>query len=108
MISNKLITDIADFISNSIAAVAIGTGNEPALNDTTLDQEVLRKAGTIYIDDDIVVAEMYIDETELNDINLTNTGIFDSMQLIAGGAIDEIKTNTESLTISLEITVERN
>jgi len=107
MISNKLISDAVNMIADNISSIAIGTGSEPLPDDTDLDQKTIEKEGTTYIDDNTVIAELYIDETEGNDVLFTNVGIFSSLELYAGGAINEIKDSTQSLTVSIEISIER-
>ncbi len=115
MISNALLNKVLSEINSECTYIGIGTGTEPSPEDTLLISEKLRKAVDSYIDDNAVIKEIYIDESEGNDTKYINIGVFggdattaiNTGTLQAGGVINIQKDNTQSLTISVEITVER-
>jgi hypothetical protein len=110
MISDKLLEEVAVHLNSEITHCGIGEGVGPDVDDATLADELVRKAANSYIDGYEVIKEIYIDETEQNDKQLSNAGVYGASNtvLFAGGEIDVLKKAGESLTVSIEITVERN
>lgn len=114
MITNALLNRIVALLDVDITHIGIGTGAAPAVGDTTLASETQRKATTSLIDGATLILEGFWDESEANGVTFTNAGVFGngatgtigSGQLFAGGAINVPKTDTQSLTVSVEITVE--
>lgn len=115
MISDTLLNKVLTEINAECTYIGIGTGTEPSPEDTLLINENFRKAVDSYIDDSTVIKEIYIDENEGNDTTFTNIGLFgdaatetlNTGKLQAGGVLNTQKDSTQSLTISVEITVER-
>ena len=109
MISDRLIEATVANLNAAITHMGIGNGAVPDTDDDVLASELLRKATTSYIDGKVVIKEVYLDETELNGEQLTAIGVYgdSNTKLFAGGGIDQSKTAGESLTISLELAVER-
>lgn len=113
MITNSLISNIQDRLEADLNYIGIGTGAAPTQGSTSLASEQSRKTVNITRDANTSIFEGYWDETEANGTTYTNTGVFingtetvDSGLLGAGGAINVQKNNTQSLTVSIEITVE--
>lgn len=114
MITNAGLSRILNILSTELSHIGVGTGTPPTQTSTLLTNEVLRKQVTSpLIDGTTIVSEIYLDETEGNDTNFTEVGIFcdgattelNTGTLFAGGGMDVTKNNTQSLTISFEITV---
>ncbi|WP_069649633.1 hypothetical protein [Caloranaerobacter ferrireducens] len=114
MVTNAGLSRLLTLLDNELTHIGIGIGTAPTINDTTLDNEQLRKQASSLIDGFTLVKEIYFDETEGNGINFTNAGVFGNSatdivgtgELFSGGSINVAKNNTQSLTISFEITVE--
>lgn len=113
--TNAAIARIIEMLDADITHVGIGTGsNDPAVSDTLLDTEDERKASTNTVDSNTLIVEGYWDETEANGSTFLNAGCFcdgatgtvETGTLFAAGAIEVTKDNTQSLTISIEISVE--
>lgn len=117
MVTDKLMNKIVGLIDSSITHIAVGTGVEPQPGETLLQGEVIRKQADTYIDEFTVIKEMFLDSSEANDIQINNVGLFGegatdligSGELLTGGPADILKTSTQpqSITLSVEITVER-
>lgn len=109
MISDRLIEAAVSFLNQTVSHIGIGGGAVPDTDDAVLADELLRKAATSYIDGNVVIKEVYIDETELNGEDLFAVGLYgdNNTVLFAGGGIRQIKTSGESLTVSVELSVER-
>jgi len=110
MISDALLADVVSHLNSEITHLGVGEGAAPDVDDETLASELVRKTATSYVDGYDLIKEIYLDETEQNGEDLSNAGVYgdSNTKLFAGGAIDVEKKAGESLTISLEITVERN
>lgn len=115
MVTDSLITRIVNYLDSDIGYIGIGTGtNAITETSTLLDNETYRKATTNIIDENTLILEAFWDETEANGNTYTEAGCFgnsatvtlDTGELFVGGAINVEKDNTQSLTISIEITVE--
>lgn len=111
--TDSLIDKILDDMEVYLDYIGIGTGAVPTATSITLNNETQRKAATITRDANTVIAEGYWDETEANGSTYTNTGVFiggtstpGTGTLAAGGGINVAKDATQSLTASIEITVE--
>jgi hypothetical protein len=97
-----------------ITHIAIGTGASPGATATDLDGEALRKTATKFVDQNTLICEGFWDESEGNGQTYTNTAVFgngatDELgtgELFEGGAISVPKDSTQSLTVSIEITIE--
>lgn len=114
MITNAGLNRLLTILSTELSHIGLGSGTPPTETSTLLSNEVLRKQVTApLMDGTTLVSEIYFDETEANDTNFTEVGIFcdgatsdiNTGTLFAGGGIDVTKNNTQSLTISFEITV---
>lgn len=114
MVTNALITRLINYLNTDITHIGIGTGAAPTASSTTLSSEAQRKAVTKLIDANTLVLDGFWDTGEANGVTYTNGGVFGNGatatlgtgQLFAGGAINVAKDNTQSLTVSVEITVE--
>lgn len=114
MITDSLLDRIVSYLETDITHIGLGTGSAPIVSDTSLASETERKAATSFIDDTTLVCEGFWDETEANGVTYTNAGVFGNGatstigtgELFAGGALNAEKDNTQTLTVSIEITVE--
>lgn len=114
MVTDSLIAWVVTQINTDVDYIGIGTGATPTASSTTLASEQFRKLADKFIDGNIAVFEGFWDESEANGLTYTNAGIFGngdtatlgSGQLFAGGAINIPKTSTQSMTVSIEISVE--
>jgi hypothetical protein len=100
-------------LDTNLIYMAIGTGSAPAPYDVILASELLRKIANKFIDGDTLIADLFLDESEGNGVTYTNAGIFrggtitvGTGSLFVGGAINTVKTNTQTLTVSYEISVQ--
>jgi len=109
MISDQLLTATVAYLNQAMTHIGVGNGAGPDTDDVVLADELLRKTATSYIDGNTVIKEIYIDETELNGEDLSAVGLYgdNNTVLFAGGGISQQKDAGESLTISVEISVER-
>jgi len=113
MISNAGKQMVVDHLMEKLKHISVGTGQPPSEYTTILDNEVLRKEVTEpFIDEDTLVLEMYIDDQEANNMNLSNLAIvgdgsseLNTGELFAGGVIDRVKDKNQTLTISIEVSV---
>ncbi|MGF9711709.1 hypothetical protein [Paenibacillus naphthalenovorans] len=113
-VTDSLINWTITQIFNEIGYIGIGTGVEPTQSSVTLQNEGSRKAVDKFIDLNTAIIEGFWDETEANGVTWTNAAVFGngdtaiigSGNVFAGGAINIPKTNTQSMTVSVEITVE--
>jgi hypothetical protein len=104
---------ILDLIETDFTYIGIGTGTYPGEGGSVLDNEDYRKAVSITRVDETSILEAYWDDTEANGNTYTETGVFgdgataslDSGTLITGNTINIDKDSTQSLTVSIEITV---
>ena len=107
------ITRLLELIDTDTDYVAIGSGAVPVAGSTTLTTEEERKASTNTIDGNSITLEGFWDTDEGNGVTYSEAGAFgdgatasaDSGTLLAGGAISVTKNNTQSLTVSVEITI---
>lgn len=112
--TNSLITWFVAQLNTDASYVGIGTGVAPTSISTLLAGEQYRKLSDKFIDGNIAVFEGFWDETQANGLTYTNAGVFGNGetatlgtgQLFAGGAINIPKTSTQSMTVSVEISVE--
>ena len=103
---------ILQYLIEQLNYIGLGTGAPPQRLDELLEDEVIRKLITdLFLDDNILVAEVFLDETEGNGIDYTNTGIFrngaeaiNTGKLFTGGGINFAKDESNTLTVSYEIT----
>ncbi len=109
MISDAMIQAAVAYLNAQMTYMGIGNGMVPDTDDTVMSDELLRKEVTSYIDGNVVIKEVYLDETELNGEDLTAIGIYGAGNtvLYCGGGIAQSKESGESLTISVELTVGR-
>lgn len=113
MVTNAGLNRIISFLDGDLTHLSLGTGVAPVNTDTTLPNEAIRKASTSFIDNFTLIKELFLDETEGNGVTYTNAGVFGNGatatigtgELFAGGAINIVKDNTQSFTLSIEITV---
>lgn len=92
---------------------AVGTGAKPAQGDTGILGEVDRVVTADIIDvDEVVIIEVFLDETAANGSTLTNaalllngTGVSGTGKVLAGETLNLEKTSAVTLTLSGEITV---
>jgi hypothetical protein len=114
LISNVGISRLITLLSNDLQYVSIGTGAAPTLSDTVLAGENIRKLATTTIDENTIIKELFLDTGEGNGVTFKNAGTFcngatatkGTGQLFAGGGLNITKTSLQSLTVSIEITVE--
>ena len=117
--ANAITTDagilrIIELLETDIKYIGIGTGTFSGESATLLDNETDRKPVTASSVDNVLILDGYWDETEGNGVTYLESGCFcdgatasiDSGTLFAGSTISVIKDSTQSLTISVEITVE--
>lgn len=109
MVSDAMIQAAVAYLNAQMTHMGIGNGEVPDSDDEVMSDELLRKAVTSYIDGNVVIKEVYLDETELNGEDLTAVGVYgdSSSVLYCGGGINQTKEAGESLTISVELTVGR-
>lgn len=115
MITDVLLNKIVADIDGALTHIALGNGRIPSVSDTKLEGEKIRKVADSYIDQNTIIKELYLDENEGNDLTFTNVGLFGegatsaigTGSLMTGGRMDLQKGLKQSVTISLEITVER-
>lgn len=108
MISDKTIQSIVTALNNDLTHIGIGNGGEPLPSDSTLDGEIIVKEVESYVDGNEIIKEIYLDENEANGLTIKNVGLYDEMnELRAGGPLNISKSENESMTISVEIEVER-
>ena len=114
MITDSGLNRLLNVLSEELSHIGLGTGTAPIQTSILLTSEQLRKQVTdSLIDGTTLVSEIYLDENEGNGLNFSEVGIFcdgacntiDTGKLFAGGAMDKTKDNTQSLTVSFEITV---
>lgn len=95
---------------------AVGTGdtNEPAVGNTQLDDELIRKQISVRsVSGDTASFRIFFNTSEAND-DLKEIGLFgddasatkDSGVLFARAAIDKTKTDSETLTIDWSLKIE--
>lgn len=113
IVNNGLISKLLQAMDNDISYIGIGNGSSPSSSDSILPGEIIRKPTLTYFDQNTIVKETYYDESEANDIQFTNAAAIISNSILpatgviaVSGEIDAIKTNRQSLTVSIEITVE--
>lgn len=114
MITDTGLNRLLTIFGTELSHIGLGTGTPPIQSNTLLSNEQLRKQVTDpLIDGTTLVSEIYLDENEGNGLNFSEVGIFcdgasntmDTGKLFAGGGMDKTKDNTQSLTVSFEITV---
>lgn len=114
VVTNQLVQSILTSVDTLVTHVGIGTGSAPTDQSVALSGEVARKQAITYTDSNTIIKEVFFDESEVNDVQLTNAGSFGvgatdvvgTGALLTGGLIDVFKNNRQSLTVSMEITVE--
>lgn len=114
MITDAGLARVLALINQDLEYFGLGSGLPPDVSSESLDQEVIRKAAATTVDGETLIKEVYLDETEGNGIHLTSAGIFGdgassalgTGKLFAGSEIDVSKDQYESITVSIEITVE--
>ena len=114
VVTDAALDRIIELLDADITHIGIGTGAAPIASDTLLNTETERKTITTTIDDTTIIFEAYWDESEANGTTYTTGGCFcdgatitvDTGTLFAGGSINVNKNSTQSLTVSVEITVE--
>jgi uncharacterized protein (UPF0254 family) len=112
--TDALVSRIVALLDADITYIGIGTGAAPTVGSTTLPSESLRKLVTTLVDADTLVLDGFWDETEANGVTYTNAGAFGNGatastgtgELDVGGAINVVKDNTQSLTVSIEILIQ--
>jgi len=117
MVNDTLIDRVLELLDSDTGFIGVSTGTIPVVqSDTLLPNEVSRKTTTNIIASDTLISDVYFDETELNDINITSVATFcnggtstvNTGEIAVADNVNIIKNNTQSLTISIELTVERN
>lgn len=114
MVTNAGLARILALLDQDLEYFGLGSGTPPGVDSVSLDQEAIRKIATTTIDGDTLIKEIYLDESQGNGIHFTSAGIFGdgataavgTGKLFAGSEIDVDKDQYESLTVSIEITVE--
>jgi hypothetical protein len=113
MIQNSGLNRVIGLLNNDLTHIGLGTGTAPSKSSSHLTNEIYRKQVTDpFIDGFILVKEVYLDETEANG-SITEIGVFckgadlslNSGELFASFGSDITKTNTQSLTVSIEVEV---
>lgn len=102
-VKNTLLNRVVALLDNDITHMGLGIPNEN-----------YRKATTSYIDGQTLIKEVYLDDTEGNKktftlVNILGNGATDEIgtgEVMIDGNINVPKDNTQSLTVSCEITVE--
>jgi len=109
MISDAMIQAAVAYLNSELTHMGIGNGAVPDTDDEVMSDELLKKAVTSYIDGNVIIKEVYLDETELNGEDLTAVGVYGlgNTVLFCGGGINQSKKAGESLTISVELSVGR-
>lgn len=113
-VADSLIDFLVGVINGDITHIGMGTGATPAVGSDTLPDETERKASSNFVDANALICEVFWDTGEANGVTYTNAAVFgDGATATIGtgkqrvaGAINVPKTNTQSLTVSVEITVE--
>jgi len=113
MIHAKAKQFVLEYLKNNLKNIGLATGEKPLLDTATqLTDEVIRKEITSpLIDGNILVSEIYLDETEGNDLLFKSMGLINGEfadvigegELFISGQMNEQKDNTQSLTISIEL-----
>ena len=113
MLNDSGLSRVIELLDAELTVIAVGTGRAPVRTDTQLDGELLRKSvSETLIDGNVLVKELYLDETEGNG-TLTGLGLLGdgatttpgTGSLFASSAANLVKNNTQSLTISFEIEI---
>jgi hypothetical protein len=112
--ADSTIDFIINALNNDITHIGIGTGAAPAAGDILLASEAERKAVTTLIDGNTLIKEGFWDTGEGNGMTYTNAALFGdgasstigTGSFRVGGAINVAKDSTQSLTVSIETTVE--
>lgn len=106
---------IIQLIQADLTHIALGNvAGTITTSSTQLDGEFFRLALTEnFVDGQTIVAEIYLDETQANDM-IRQVGLFangtseaNSGTLVVVEDVNITKTNTESMTVSVELTVNR-
>lgn len=105
---------ILDKIENEGQYLAVGTGTTPPIpSDTSLENEVLRKARQEYTRNDAtgtIILSMWIASTEANGNDLSEVGVFDSStggKMLARETFPSLaKTQDLEVWIDIEFEVE--
>lgn len=113
-VADSTIEFILDALDTDITHIGIGTGGAPAVGDTDLADEAQRKAVTSLTDGNTLIKEGFWDTGEGNGVTYTNAAIFGNGATSTigtgsyrvGGVINVEKDETQSLTVSIETTVE--
>lgn len=114
LITEAAVAKVVELLQGELTYLGLGTGTTPlTVGSTTLSNETIRKATYITIDENTIIAEIYLDESEGNGVTFTEAGCFvdgtsdiNTGELFLGGQLNVTKNATQSLTISMEITVE--
>jgi len=114
LITNAGLARVLALLDQDLEYFGLGVGTSPEADSENLDQEAIRKIATATIDGDTLIKEVYLDESQGNGIHFTSAGIFGdgatnvigTGKLFAGAEINVDKDQYESLTVSIEITVE--
>jgi hypothetical protein len=112
-VTNKLLQRVINYLNDDITHIALGTGIVPNAESTLLDGETNRKLSDNNIDGNTLIVEGFWDTSEGNG-TYTNAGCFgngatdtiETGELFTGGAVDITKNSTQSLTLTIEITIE--
>lgn len=115
IVTRGLLNRAAQLIATDITYMGIGTGLPVTVDSTLLDSELTRKATTEFIDENIILEEIFFDTEEINGVEIKTIGLFgqgatsivNTGVLMLGDNVSLNKDSTESLTLSCEITVER-
>jgi hypothetical protein len=115
IINNQILSRLPELLDPDATHIGIGTGTAPGITGTVLGNETLRKSATGFTDNTTLVKEIFFDTGEANGVLFTETGLFgkdatssiDTGTLFLSSDLNIEKTNTESLTVSYEITFRR-
>lgn len=114
MIQKSGLQNVLDFLEVDLTRIAVGTGAAPEYLSTQLTSEVFRNSPSdSFFDGLTLVKELFLDESQAN-VTITEIGILGdgatgtagsgALFASAGAAIQ--KTDTQSLTVSFEISIQ--
>lgn len=114
VITDELLKAVAKELGRAAKYGAIGTGGSPLQTDTQLALEGYKKMTTYFTDNNTCIVELFLDETEANDMIYTNAGIYyegdiniGTGKLIAGSDVTIEKNAAENVTVTFELTFTR-
>ena len=115
IVFDNYITELLNKALVDITHIGIGDGSTALVaSETLLGNETLRKTVTETQDGNSLIFEGFWDETEGNGTTFTEAGLFwdgatntiNTGSLVCGGQIHVIKDATQTMTVSIELTIE--